>query len=334
MGHNELISIVLTLYNKAPYIEKTLFSIYKQTYTNWELIIVDDCSTDGSFEIAKSFCEKLGITEKCKFFHNETNLWVAETFERWLKEAKGDWIAMCDGDDIWVKNKLAKQLELCEEKKVDFCFCEFILINENNQIIWNGNYPNLMKRWFKNPTYKIYLLTSNVVGSWVFFKKNIANGLLQLWFPSTVYQDCWAIIWNHLLNGKSYWIHEKLFFYRKSQTSIYNSLSQLSFYQKQVLMIMDIQKYILNFSKDHNIIHRIKKKNIVDILFAKRLNNKETFIHVLRGIFISWLEFKYKWILLYQAFNIQFLKRKKWFKCKKNIYISLLSFLLSIEVKV
>ena len=59
MKHNDFISIVLTLYNKAQYIEETIFSTYKQRYINRELIIVDDCSTDGSFEIAKSFCEKI-----------------------------------------------------------------------------------------------------------------------------------------------------------------------------------------------------------------------------------------------------------------------------------
>lgn len=314
-----LISIVLTLYNKAPYIEETLFSIYKQTYTNRELIIVDDCSTDGSFEIAKSFCEKLWITEKCKFIQNEKNLRVAKTFEKGLKEAKGEWISMCDGDDILMKDKLEKQLELCEEKKVDFCFCEYLYINQYNHLIWLHNNSFFWKLFFKAPNYKMYLLWSNAIWSGIFFNNKIRVWLLTYWFPVDVYQDHWAILWNYLLQGKTYRMDQyNWFFYRRCEACITYGDDILQLYKKNIQIRLNAQKYILSFERNENIINRIKKKNIVDILFSKRLDNKETFIHVLRGIFISWLEFKYKGILLYQALNIQFLKLKKWFNSAKT----------------
>lgn len=215
----ELISIVLTLYNKAPYIEETIFSIYKQTYINWELIIVDDCSTDWSFEIAKSFCEKLWIIEKCKFIKNENNLRVAKTFERWLKECEWDWIAICDGDDILMKNKLEENLSFCLKNYIDFCYSDLVTIDENNCIISTSR----IKQVHLNVNRKRYnklIYGWNATWSSIFFSKKIWDGLKVDWFPDHIYQDRRAVIYASIKNYKIWFIKKSLAYYRRCNICI------------------------------------------------------------------------------------------------------------------
>lgn len=214
----ELISIVLTLYNKAPYIEETIFSIYKQTYTNWELIIVDDCSTDGSFEIAKSFCEKLWITKKCKFIQNEKNLRVAKTFERWLKEVKGDWISMCDGDDILMKNKLEENLKFCTENHVDFCYSDMMIINEYNTPSWF----TLKKLWIHAYRNKFNDNICNCCAVWssIFFSSSLGQDLAKDGFMDHMYQDWWSVLYASLKWYTIQYINHPLIYYRRCNTSI------------------------------------------------------------------------------------------------------------------
>ena len=215
---SNLISIVLTLYNKAPYIEETIFSIYKQTYKNWELIIVDDCSTDWSFEIAKSFCEKLWIEKKCKFIQNEKNLRVAKTFEKWLKESKWNRITICDADDILMNNKLEKNLKFCKEKNFRFCHSDLIVIDEFNHVkslSWIK-----MKNFIRNKKFTDIIQHNCITWSSVFFHKKKKKHMLNAWLPDKIYQDWCCATYASLLNVKIWFIDEPLVFYRRCDSCI------------------------------------------------------------------------------------------------------------------
>ena len=101
------ISIVIPLYNCEKYIEKTIQSVKNQSYTNWEMLIVDDCSTDNSFEIAKAASSSDERISLEKFSKNSGKAVVLEYGIRW---ATGDFIAFIDSDDIWKTTKLEKQI--------------------------------------------------------------------------------------------------------------------------------------------------------------------------------------------------------------------------------
>lgn len=130
LGMNNLVSIIMPNYNCGKFIKETIESVIKQTYTNWEILFVDDCSTDNSLEIAKSFND-----ERIKIFCNETNSGAAVSRNRALREASGKWIAFLDSDDIWVSDKLEKQVAFMEKNGCFFSYAKYKEIDEQSNEI-------------------------------------------------------------------------------------------------------------------------------------------------------------------------------------------------------
>lgn len=118
---NELVSIIMPSYNTADYISESIKSVQVQTYTNWELIIVDDCSTDNTDEVVAAF---LG-DQRIRYLKNERNSGAAVSRNRALREAKGRWIAFLDSDDLWVPEKLEKQIEFMEKNGYSFSYTNY-----------------------------------------------------------------------------------------------------------------------------------------------------------------------------------------------------------------
>ena len=102
---NELVSIVTPTYNCGKYIEATIRSIQAQTYQNWEMIIVDDCSTDNTAEVVAKCKDK-----RLLYYRLSANSGPAIARTKAMELAKGDYIAFCDSDDLWVEDKLLKQI--------------------------------------------------------------------------------------------------------------------------------------------------------------------------------------------------------------------------------
>lgn len=123
------VSIIMPNYNCEKFIEQTVDSVLAQTYGNWELLIVDDCSTDNSVEIIKNYCEK---DERIKLFINEKNSGAAASRNYALREATGRWIAFLDSDDIWLPEKLQRQLAFMVENGYKFTFTKYRQIDEQS----------------------------------------------------------------------------------------------------------------------------------------------------------------------------------------------------------
>lgn len=127
---NDLISIIMPSYNTGTHIRDTLKSIINQTYKNWELIIVDDCSTDNTVEIIKEFDDKRII-----LLENEKNSGAAISRNRALREAKGEWIAFQDSDDLWEAEKLEKQLRYMKDNRYDFTYTDYRIITPEGEML-------------------------------------------------------------------------------------------------------------------------------------------------------------------------------------------------------
>mgnify|MGYP001467841275 FL=1 len=118
---NELVSIIMPSYNTANYIEASIESVQHQTYENWELIVVDDCSTDNTDEIVKPLLSDARI----RYLKNEKNSGAAISRNRALREAKGKWIAFLDSDDLWLPEKLEKQVAFMEQNGYHFSYTNY-----------------------------------------------------------------------------------------------------------------------------------------------------------------------------------------------------------------
>lgn len=133
---NKIVSVIMPSFNTGRFIKEAINSVINQTYTNWELIIVDDCSNDDTNEIINSFEDS-----RIKYLKNDTNMGAAICRNRALKEAKGKWIAFLDSDDLWKKDKLEKQIGFMEKGGYDFSYTNYIEMDEKstpNGIIVTG----------------------------------------------------------------------------------------------------------------------------------------------------------------------------------------------------
>jgi len=123
-----LVSIIMPSWNTARFIAESIQCVIDQTYQNWELLIVDDCSTDNTDVVVEPFLKDPRI----KYFHNEKNLGAALTRNKALREAQGEWIAFLDSDDLWTPLKLVKQIGFMQEHGYVLSYTEYEKIDEED----------------------------------------------------------------------------------------------------------------------------------------------------------------------------------------------------------
>lgn len=116
----ELVSVIMPAYNCERFIAEAIRSVLTQTYTNWELLIVDDCSTDKTADIVASFDDP-----RIHYMRNKQNEGAALTRNKALREAKGRYIAFLDADDLWAPEKLEHQVAFMEKNGYDFTYTAF-----------------------------------------------------------------------------------------------------------------------------------------------------------------------------------------------------------------
>lgn len=143
--NNILISIITPNFNCEKFISKTIESVLAQTYTNWELLIQDDCSTDGSYEIALEYEKR---DSRIHVERNTKNSGAAITRNNAIRRSNGDYLAFLDSDDIWLPEKLEKQINFMVDNNCDFSFTRYEHIDEDNESL------GVMARVIKKLSYK------------------------------------------------------------------------------------------------------------------------------------------------------------------------------------
>ncbi|AJO59925.1 glycosyltransferase family 2 protein [Bacillus subtilis] len=123
-----LVSVITPSYNARDYIEDTVHSVLDQSHPHWEMIIVDDCSTDGTRDILQQY-EK--IDERIHVVYLEENSGAAVARNKALERAQGRYVAFLDSDDKWKKDKLEKQLEFMMERSCAFSFTGYSLMAQD-----------------------------------------------------------------------------------------------------------------------------------------------------------------------------------------------------------
>lgn len=184
-----LVSVIMPAYNASQYIEEAITSVLKQTYENLELIVIDDCSTDVTYELSRKFTM---IDSRVKVFKNGSNSGVATTRNRGLKIAQGEYIAFLDSDDIWKTNKIEKQLRLAKNYTPCIVYSSYELFDVN------GNRKPYM---VPEKTDFASMLKENVIGcSTVLISKEIAK---KYSFVKDFYHEDYVYWLNVLREGYS-----------------------------------------------------------------------------------------------------------------------------------
>jgi len=126
-----LVSIIMPAYNAAAYLQAAVESVLKQTYPQWELIVINDASTDGTSALAMGLAAQ---DQRIRVFQQAENTGVASARNRGLDNAAGKYIAFLDSDDLWEPEKLATQIQLMEDKNLLICYSSYHRIDGKGRL--------------------------------------------------------------------------------------------------------------------------------------------------------------------------------------------------------
>jgi len=205
---SELISIITPLYNAEKYIKDTIESVINQSYKNWEMIIVNDCSKDRSQLIVEKYME---LDKRIKLVSLESNRGVAFARNTGIKAASGEYLAFLDSDDLWKPNKLSTQLDFMKQNNYYFTFTGYEMIN---------NEGVKLNKIIKVPSKLNYkrLLYGNSIGCLTVMLNKSKIGDIEM--PAIRHED-YATWLNIVKSGiTAYGLNENLALYRKANSSV------------------------------------------------------------------------------------------------------------------
>lgn len=209
---DKLISIIVPVYNVEKYIKETMDCVLEQTYPHWELLLVEDCGTDGTLDVITAYMEEKGDA-RIRLIRQPANMGAAHARNRALKEAQGRYIAYLDADDLWVSEKLEKELRFMEEKGAAFVFTGYEFADAE------GRGTGKVVRVPETINYKQALSNTTIFTTTVMFDtQKIPKELLEM--PIIKSEDS-ALWFKVLRNGyTAYGLDENLVKYRRVGKSL------------------------------------------------------------------------------------------------------------------
>ena len=250
----DLVSIIMPSYNGAKYIADSIESILSQTYRNWELIITDDCSSDGTQSIIKDYEAR---DPRIRVFCFEQNQGSGATRNNCIRQARGRYIAFCDSDDRWLPEKLEKQVAFMQEHNYAFAFASYYTCDEEGNV--NGVIIAPEKQSLTNTKRddKIGFLTA------IYDTKYCPKMMMPL---QRKRQDWAYVLQIHKKVGNAYAIQEPLGIYRLHQNSISHNKWSLIKYNAAVY------QEVFGYSKLHSYTYLLTF--FLPTYFSKRIRNK------------------------------------------------------------
>ena len=212
MEKEELVSIIVPVYNSEKFIKDTIKTVEEQTYKSWELLLINDCSTDNSKEIIKEYANK---DKRIKLINLEENSGAAVARNKGIELAEGRYIAFLDADDLWNKDKLKRQVEFMKNNNYVFSFTGYEFANEDG--IGNGKIVTVP---FKI-NYKQALKNTTIWTSTVMFDIKKLGGRELIKMPNVRRGQDTATWWKVLKTGiDAYGLNETLSLYRRSNNTL------------------------------------------------------------------------------------------------------------------
>ncbi|WP_223591805.1 glycosyltransferase family 2 protein [Neobacillus bataviensis] len=205
-----VVSIITPTYNSARFITETIGSVKEQTFTNWEMIIVDDCSTDSTINIVK---KEIKDDLRFKLIELKKNGGPANARNLAIMAAKGKYLAFLDSDDLWLPQKLERQLMFMEKNNFAFTYSNYRIMTEE------GERTNVVFRVPARLDYKS-LLKNTMIGTLTVMLDKRIVGNVQM----PIHRDCSEDygLWLSILSRgiQAYGLNEELAIYRKCEHSL------------------------------------------------------------------------------------------------------------------
>lgn len=275
LRQSNLISIGMPVYNAELYLSKAIKSVIAQTYTNWELILVDDGSTDKSLEIARAFEEK---DSRIRVISDGVNRKLPARLNQIIREAKGDYIARMDADDMMHSERIAKQLNFLQcNPQFDLVSTSMISIKNSNEIIGTRTY--FPKQVTKKDALlgQSGILHASILAKKAWCERNLYNELNalaedhELWLSAAIKDDL-----------KVGFLPEYLYYYREESSATkqkmlkgYNTQTQIiSKYYQDILSESEYKLIMKKFAIKKSIIKLADAINMMDIILKRRSNLK------------------------------------------------------------
>lgn len=218
MENYGLVSIITPTYNSESFIQDLIQAVTAQTYQNWELLITDDCSSDGTCQVIERFMAK---DARIKLFRLEQNSGAGVARNNSIKQAQGRYIAFCDSDDRWLPNKLEQQLQFMQERNCALSYTSYLTCTESGEI--NGRVQCL-----KEISYPM-IIRDNGIGCLTAVYD--ASKIGKFYMPTIRKRQDWCL-WIKIIkvSGTAQGLQEDLAIYRLRANSISsNKVSMLKY---------------------------------------------------------------------------------------------------------
>ncbi|MDQ5901902.1 MAG: hypothetical protein QG606_118 [Patescibacteria group bacterium] len=259
---NQLVSVIVPVYNHEKFIGVTIESVLFQTYKNWELLIVDDCSTDGSWGIIQEYAKK---DSRIRAFRNDENKGLIPNWKFLIDTSRGEYIAFLEGDDFFYENNLKRKLEVFEKySDLGMVYCNFDVVNEKGEMVTRDYRSFQNVRVYKNECISPseYLSSKHhLINSYgqVMIRKYI---LKKVGYPRTLdpsekvfLPSDWDFNFRVSTQNKVYYLEEVLFAYRRHSNN--NSYDAVKAYKHISLLLAEYEK---NFRENKGVITAIRYK--------------------------------------------------------------------------
>ncbi|MBS1525051.1 MAG: glycosyltransferase [Bacteroidetes bacterium] len=314
MNNTPLVSVALCTYNGDRYLASLLKSVVDQTYKNIEIIIVDDCSTDNTLKTLHKFAQN---DERIKVYRNEFNLGLLGNFAKALSFCKGEFIALCDQDDIWDRSKIELQVHAIGDNLVNYHDSE--LIGDKGERL--GKKMSDLFNFYSGDQPEVFLLLNCISGHTMLIKRE----LLQHALPLQGHFHDWWIAYVAANHGSINYMSRSLVKYRQHDKNCTDVLAKKVSLTQETELFKRQYKWLeacANYKENKNpafvkTLYRLYSQRInsyfslslekfvaknADVLFY--LSKKER-VHDLRRIH------KFKWGLKARNFWYSFIKTDK-----------------------